>query len=215
MRPLTLERPKPMILVGDEPLLAHIIKSLPEIVDEIILVIGYKGEYIREYFGDAFAGKKITYLEQKEKRGTADALFIARQKLRGRERFLLLYADDLHDAGSIKKSLEYPLSLLVYPVANPERFGIVVIDDNGRVINIEEKPKNPKSNLAAIGVYVLDQHIFDYQPDQHENGEYYLTTMIEKMIKDHEMFAITTAAWMPVGYPEDLERAQAFVKDRK
>ena len=81
MRPLTLTAPKPMVRVGDKPILRHIIDALPPKVDELVLVIGYFRDQIRDYFGDEFSGKKITYVVQEQKRGTADALRLCKNVL--------------------------------------------------------------------------------------------------------------------------------------
>src|SRR3989344_8985294 len=96
MRPLTLTKPKPMLEVLDKPLLHWIIDSLPEEITEIILVIGYKGDQIKKYFGNSFGGRKITYIEQKEQLGTAHALKLVKPILKNGERFIFMYADDLH-----------------------------------------------------------------------------------------------------------------------
>ena len=77
-----------------------------------------------------------------------------------------------------------------------------------KIVEIEEKPAEPKSNLVACGVYVLDKHIFDYESTQSLSGEYYLTTMIEQLIRDHQVFAIETKFWHPIGYPTDLKTAE-------
>lgn len=212
MRPLTLERPKPMLEVAGKPLLRHIWESLPDAVDEVVLVVGYKAKKIREYFGNEFLNRKIKYVEQKEKIGTAGALLLCRPYIGVDEKFLLLYADDLHDKASIEKCMRSKQGILVCKVAHPERFGIIVTNDEGIVTDIEEKPAHPKTNLAAIGVYVLDSRIFDYQPERDANGEYFLTTMIRKMIKDHAVTAHETAFWHPIGYPEDLAAAEKLFK---
>ena len=209
MRPLTEEKPKPLLPVSGRPILEHIFDLLPSSVDEILVVVGYKGEMIREYFGDDYKGKKITYIEQKEQKGTADALFLCKEAL-GAGRFMLLYADDLHSAESIKKCAEKDLSLLVYPTNTPERFGIVETDDEGKIVSIEEKPEKPKSNLAAVGVYVLDDRIFNYAPNL-EKGEYFLTSMIAGMIADYPFYAVETDLWIPIGYPEDLAKAESYL----
>ena len=208
MRPLTLEKPKPMLEVAGKPLLHHIWEFLPHEIDEVILVVGYKAKMIKKYFGKSFLGKNIVYVYQKTKKGTADALFLAKPHLNPSEKFLLLYADDLHDKKSIERCVKTEQGLLVCPVKNPREFGVVIADAQGNIIEIAEKPKKPKSNIAIVGVYVLDNRIFKYKPPRKKNGEYYLTSMIEQMIKDHPMKAIKTDFWHPVGYPKDLKTAE-------
>ena len=208
MRPLTLKVHKSMLLVLKKPLLHHIWESLPAVIDEVILVIGYKKETIQDYFGDEYLGKKITYVIQERKTGTARALQLCQPYLASNKRFLLLYADDLHHGPSIEKCLDHDQSLLVARVDNPKKFGVVITDEIGRITEIKEKPNHPKSNLAACGVYVLDNKIFNYEPTPSPSGEYYLTSMIERLINDHEVFAVETKFWHPVGDPADLETAE-------
>lgn len=215
MRPLTLERPKPMLEVSGKPLLHHIWKSLPSVIKEVVLVVGYKGEIIKSYFGDEYLGKKITYVFQENKTGTADALNLCRPYLDDHKRFLLLYADDLHSKKSIEKCLDYDRSILVASVVNPKKFGVVIINENNRIIEIEEKPENPKTNLVVTGVYVLDNNIFNYQATPSSSGEKYLTTMIDQLIKDHEVYAEETIFWHPVGYPEDLKSAEKILSEKQ
>lgn len=83
LRPLTDTTPKPLVLVAGKPLLSHIVAALPSAVDEIILVVGYRGEQIRAYCGDEFMGRKVTYVEQVEQRGTAHALWLCKDLLSG------------------------------------------------------------------------------------------------------------------------------------
>ncbi len=215
MRPLTLKKPKPMLELLGKPILHHIWELLPREINEVILVVGYKAEQIRAYFGDRFLGKKLTYVIQQEKKGTADALFLARPHLDPKEKFLLLYADDLHSKESIEKCLATEQGILVYPVKNPKEFGVVITDKKGNIADIEEKPKAPKTNIAAVGVYVLDSRIFNYPPTRSENGEYYLTSMIAKMLKDHPVQAVETSFWHPIGYPDDLAAAERILQKRK
>lgn len=213
LRPYTHMAPKPLLRVQGKPILTHIIDTLPNVIDEIILVIGYKGDMIRSYFGDMYNGKKISYIEQAEQRGTGHAAFLAQPFLDKGERFLFMYADDLQDPYSIEILLTYPYGMLVKEVSDPTSFGVVLVDRKNRVLEIEEKPEYPKSNLVNIGVYVLDTQIFDYPPELSSSGEYYLTDMVTMFAKDHPMYAIPTAFWHPIGYPKDLEIAEQVLND--
>lgn len=213
MRPLTLTRPKQMILLGGRPLLEHIFESLPDEIEEVILVIGYLGEQIQDYFQDAFGRFRVRYVHQAEKLGTAHALGLCRDLL-GDERFLMLYGDDLQSKRDISRCLRHPLSILVKEVSDPSRFGIVLADENMRVLDVIEKPENPSSNLASTGVKVLDGRIFCYSAHRHSNGEYYITDSLAQLAREHEVKAVLASFWLPIGYPEDLARAEEFLKKR-
>ena len=211
MRPLTLTAPKQLLEVGGKPILVHIFENLPEEVGEVVLVVGYMGDKIRDYFGDKFLGRKISYVEQREKLGTADALWRCRDILGG-ERFLMLYGDDILDKASIERCLAHDLSLLIKEVGDPRRFGVVVADERGRVIDIVEKPEIPPSNLASTGVKVLDGRIFNYPARQHPNGEYYITDSLAQLIKDHDVFVEHAKLWLSIATPEDLIRINESFK---
>src|SRR3989344_4229672 len=96
MKPLTNNTPKPMLKVSGKPILEHILNDLPEKVDEIILVVGYLKEQIINYFGDRFGRFKMNYVIQNGKLGTYHALELCKNLINEKEKFLLLYADDLH-----------------------------------------------------------------------------------------------------------------------
>lgn len=214
MRPLTLEKPKPLLKVGNQTLLEHIIDALPKEVDELILVIGYKGEQIQKFLGEKFNGCKVQYVWQKEKLGTADALMRARHLL-GNEKFLMLYADDIHGEEGLKRLVGYDLALVTAQVEDPRRFGVVLHDNHGRILEIEEKPENPKSNTVSAGAMILDGRIFNYKPSRHPNGEYYLTTMLDQLIKEHNVFAAPASLWISTATPEDLKKAERILKTSK
>jgi len=214
MRPLTENKPKPMVEILGKPLLHHIFDSLPDEIDEVILVTSYLEDKIKEYFGENFGGKKIKYIHQPKKLGTAQALWLTR-KLLGDERFLMLYADDLQSKDDIKKCLAYPLSIMVKEVEDPRRFGVIVADDRGRVLDLVEKPISPPSKLASTGVKVLDSKIFNYPAKQHPNGEYYITDSLAQMARDYELIAVQADFWLPIGYPEDIKKAEAVLRQRQ
>ncbi len=211
LRPLTLDRPKPMVLLKGKPLLAHIIDILPPEIDELIIVTGYLGEMIKDHFGEEYQAKKINYIEQCEPRGTAYATLLCQPFIKAGEKFLLLFADDLHSANSLKSALEHPLAIVTKETSTPEQFGIVEHDYNHRVIGIEEKPEEPKSNLAAVGVYVLDDRIFNMPMPTEKNGEIYLTEMIAELAREHEVRAVISDFWHPIATPEDLLAAEKIL----
>lgn len=211
MRPLTDTKPKPMLKIGEKPLLHHIFDALPNEIDEVILVVGYLGDQIEKYFSKQFGQFKIKYVKQKEKLGTGQALHLCKNIL-GKDKFLMLYADDLQSKKDLTRCLCYPLSVLVKEVKDPRRFGVVTVDKNGKILEIVEKPENPLSNLVSTGVKVLDSRIFDYPLIQHPNGEYYITHPLAQLAKDHEIMAVKADFWFPIGYPEDLQKAEEALK---
>ncbi len=206
MMPLTSTIPKPLLRIGQYTLLDYTLRALPSVVDEIILVVGYHGEQIVEFMRAHYPNLTLQVAWQREQRGTAHALLEVRHLLK-QERFFLLFADDLHSKTAIASMLNHDMALLVAESEHPEKFGVVVADSHHRILSIIEKPEHPPSSLVNVGVHLLDSRIFNYVPQQHTNGEYYLTTMIDGLIRDHAVFAQLTDFWFPIGYPDDLLRA--------
>ena len=179
MKPLTNNIPKPMLKVAGKPILEHILNSMPDKVNQVILVVGYLRQQIQEYFGNNFGRIKINYVVQNGKLGTYHALELCKDMLDEDEKFIVTYADDLHGVENFKKCAESKnCSILTLEAQDPSKFGVVEVDNSGAVVGIEEKPKNPKSNLVSTGVLVLDKNIFNYPANKHTNGEYYLTDSI-------------------------------------
>lgn len=213
LRPLTDNCPKPLVQVGEKMLLDHIVDALPTAVDELIIVIGYLGNQIKEHCGAEFHGRKVTYVEQIEQNGTAKALWLCKDLLRGR--FLFMFADDIHGKKDIARVASFSRGMLTMTSDTPERFGVVVRNPNGTLAEMIEKPTHPPSNLVSTGVMVLDEHIFEFEPETPVKGEYYLTEVIERYAKEYPIAVVEEHLWIPIGYPEDIERAEKMLRLRE
>lgn len=217
LRPLTENTPKPLVKVAGKTLLDHIVEALPSAVDELILVTGYLEEQIKEHCGDEFHGRKVTYIHQAEQNGTAQALWLCKDLIKGR--FLFMFADDLHGVQDIARATSFTRSMLTLTTDTPERFGIVVRHPDGTLAQMIEKPDHPPSNLASTGVMVLDEHIFEYELIVERKGEFYLTDVIEEYAKDYPIAVVEQNLWIPIGYPEDIQRAEqilsSLIQDRR
>jgi bifunctional UDP-N-acetylglucosamine pyrophosphorylase/glucosamine-1-phosphate N-acetyltransferase len=210
LRPLTENTPKPLIKVKDKTLLDHIVGALPSAVDELIIVTGYLEDQIQQHCGEEFYGRKVTYVHQEEQKGTAHALWLCKDLLRGR--FLFMFADDLHGRKDIARATSYTRSMLTLSTDSPEKFGIVVRHPDGTLAEIIEKPEHAPSNLASTGVMVLDDNIFKFDPFATETkGEYYLTDVLSEYAKDYPIAVVEQDLWIPVGYPEDIAKAEAVI----
>lgn len=211
MRPLTLERPKPLIEVAGKSILEHVLDVLPSEVDEVIIVVGYKADMIKEKFGDSYKGKKLRYVHQWMPAGTAHALSLARPFLTGK--FMLLNADDILGPEALAEAVKHPLAILVATHTEPEKMGVIAKRADGTLEEIEEKPEKPKSNLVNTGVMVLDERLFGYEAPRHATGEYFMTDPMSSLAKEHPVMVIDQPVWIPVGYPEDIAKAEAKLKD--
>lgn len=208
MRPLTETIPKPLIKVCGKPILEHIVDALPAEIDEIILVVGYKGEMIREHCGTEYKGKKIQYVVQENpKAGTADALLAARGLAKGS--FLVMYADDIHGKESLAQVVKTESGMLAARSETPEKFGVLVMNEDGTLKAIVEKPKVPPSNLVNIGGFLLTEDIFEIELKMSELGEYLLTDSVTEYALRRPMTVVEQTLWLPIGYPDHIALAEA------
>lgn len=207
MMPLTERIPKPLIKVNNKTLLGYTLDVLPDLVSEIIIIVNYLGEQIVDFVKSEYPDKKVNFIWQDDCLGTANALELAKPHLTG-EKFIVMFSDDIHSRKAVAEAAGYDLSLLVEESEHPERFGVVGIKGDGYVKNIIEKPEKPETNLVNAGVHVLDDRIFKYKAEQHSNGEYYLTDLIDQMAQDYPVKAVKTDMWIAVGYPEDISKAE-------
>lgn len=210
LMPLTADRPKPMILLNGRPLLEYVLDELPNEISDIILIVGYRNEKIKEHFGDSYHGKSITYLEQKERLGTAHAVQMARPLIR--EKFLLLNGDDIGDKASFEEGLKYDYCLFVAEHDEPQRFGVVEINPDQTLKRIVEKPEKPATNTVSTGTMVLSPEIFDIPLVQHPNGEHYIVDSLAGIMKKHPIRVIRQRSWITVTYPEDVPKAEELLK---
>lgn len=132
MRPLTYQVPKPMARANGKNLLEHTISRLPKEIDELIIVVGYLAEQIINHFGDEFEGRKVIYVKQKKLLGTAHALSLCEQHIRGR--FIVLMGDDMYSTEDIKNCLENEWAWLVKKVRGKFVGGRIMYDSSGNVV---------------------------------------------------------------------------------
>lgn len=199
--PLTENRPKPMLPVGGKPILEYIINKVENLVDNIYLVVKYKKDMIIDYFRDH---SKITFVEQGAIDGTGYALLSARNYLG--DEFLVINGDIIFE-DDLSGILSYENAMGLVEVENPENFGVVLLDREGNVVEIEEKPKNPKSNLINGGVYKFQSDVLDILEDLEpsERGEVELTDAIKELIKERRIKGVKLKGyWNDIGRPWDL-----------
>ncbi|MBW2976260.1 NTP transferase domain-containing protein [Candidatus Woesearchaeota archaeon] len=158
----TEEIPKPLVEVGDKPILYHLMKLYSDAGHkDFILCLGYKGEKIEEYF-KGNKGWKIKFLHTGENANKAERLMKAKEFIEGNT-FLLSYGDDLSDV-DINKTIEFHkksekiVTLVAVPLVSP--FGILEVNEKHEVTKFKEKPK--LSHLINGGFYVMDKKIFEY-----------------------------------------------------
>lgn len=166
LHPLTKVTNKCLLPVYNKPMIYYPIQSFVDSgIDDILLVCGGNaaGEFLRVLGnGEEFGLKHLHYTYQAEPKGIADALSLAEEWADG-EPIAVLLADNIleHDFTDYVESFESGARIFLTEVERPEFYGVVEVSGN-KVLSIEEKPKYPKSNLIAVGLYMYDGTVWDY-----------------------------------------------------
>ena len=213
LRPLTHTGAKHLIPVANKPILFYALEALAEAdVREVGLVVGDSYADIERAVRDGSQwGLRVEYIEQHDPRGLAHAVMTGRQFV-GDDRFIVYLGDNLFQHG-VKEFAEEngercDAALMVREVEDPRSFGVVEPDVDGNVVRVEEKPKDPKSNLAITGIYLFNKHIFEaiesIEPSWRNELE--ITDAIQQLIdagrvvRAHSM----DGWWKDTGKPEDV-----------
>jgi bifunctional UDP-N-acetylglucosamine pyrophosphorylase/glucosamine-1-phosphate N-acetyltransferase len=209
MRPLTETVPKPMLPVADRPLAAHTADAAVDAgATELVFVVGYGADSVRGYFGDEYRGIPVAYAVQEEQLGTAHAVAAARDHLDGP--FAVLNGDNLYDAGGIASLFAAAPSVAGYRVPDPTSYGVLSTDDR-RVTGIVEKPDEPPSDLANAGAYAFPAEAEGWlDVGQSERGEYEITDVLERVIREYDTTVVEVERWMDVGRPWELLEANEW-----
>lgn len=212
LRPLTDKIPKPLLKVAGKPILEHNLDQLPPQVEEVIIVVGYLKEKIKNYFGNEFNGRKIIYVECKKRRGTGHALMLCKDFLKD-DKFISMMGDDLYSKKDILKCIKYDLCVLAKEIKGPGRFGVVKVDKNDFIecITDDDFSSGTGSVLVNIGLFVLDKRIFDYEMIRLSSGEFGLPQTVGRMAKDYPIKVVKATSWLPIGYPQDLKKAEDYI----
>ncbi len=206
MGELTRDIPKPLLILKDKPILEHVLESLPDKIDQIIVTTGYLGEKIKNYFRDSFNGLPIEYvLQDSNMPGTGGALWSAKDLINNQ--FLILNSDDIHSPDFLTQITESPLA---FGVAKKEWDGYLAVlaDNDGNLCDLVSQSGQ---KLISTGVYALDKRIFEYEPFLTSNKEYSLPRTILKMTKDYPIKLIHSDFFMPINTPEDLRKATEII----
>ncbi len=213
MGKLSEKTPKPLLEINGKPKLAYTIEQLPDKITEVIFVIGYLGEQIRNYFGNEYANKKINYIEQTNLNGTGGAVMTTKSKID--TKFLVLMGDDLYLKTDLEKMLNYDFAALAYKTDDVSNYAISKIDKDGFLIEVVETPHNEKEGNANTGAYMLSPSFFDWTlvPKQEGSNEYGLPQTLAKNKGTNKIKVITTDKWFPIGNPQALEESQKVIHD--
>lgn len=212
MGDLSKTLPKPLLEVSGKTLLEHKFDVLPEEVDEIVLVVGYLGNLIRERYGENYKGKKISYAEQGSINGTAGALWSAREILR--DKFIVMMGDDLYgkrDVGRACKSSTW----LIFAMELSEPRGGKILASGGKVEDIIESDEHNSPGLVSTNLFSLDVRLFEHEmvPKSEGSAEFGLpqTVLAASRKSGISLELVQTNSWIQISSPEDLEYAEKVI----
>ncbi len=217
MRPLTRHVPKPMVrFVGADGirrnLIEHNLEILPKEVSEVIIVVGYLKEQIINHFGDEFNGRKLRYVEQKKPLGTAHAVGLAQQYIKGR--FLVMMGDDLYCKSDIKACIASEgNSILIKKVRSKFSGGQMEFDKSGNLQAITEGLHDKGYINAAL--YAIVPEYFNYEQVSIKGGkEYGLPQTLVTMVDEHPIKVVESKWWYQISDLSDIKRAPKLIKNR-
>jgi len=223
--PLTKITNKHLLPIFDKPMIYYPIETLVEAgIRDLLIVTGGRnsGDFLRLLAnGKEFGLKHINYTYQEGEGGIADALALAEHFAEG-SKICVILGDNIIE-GSIREAVrdfeqqERGAKILLKEVEDAERFGVAEIK-SGRIVGIEEKPKNPKSNLAVTGIYMYDQTVFEKTKtlEPSARGELEITDVNNAYIHEGSMtFNYLQGWWTDAGTFESLHRAANLVHDTR
>jgi glucose-1-phosphate thymidylyltransferase len=220
LRPLTFTQAKQLVPVANKPVLFYGIEALAEAgIKEIGIIVGETKQEIKDAAGAGERwGVRLTYIEQDEPLGLAHAVMIAESFL-GQDPFVMYLGDNLLKSGILSLVREFEARkpnalILLTEVPNPQMFGVAELS-NGRVVRLVEKPKEPKSNLALVGVYMFDPHVFEavHAIKPSWRNELEITDAIQYLV-DHGYEVqphLVSGWWKDTGRIEDILEANCLI----
>ena len=208
LRPLTHNRPKPMLPAANRPILEYVLDSLVDAgLSRVCLVVGYKRDRVQDHFGPTYRGVPIDYVVQEKQLGSGHAL----QQAAGAvgDSFVVVNGDRVIEskmvAAVIDAHEESPAALAVLEHGNAQRYGAVDVE-NGTITALVEKPDRREFRLINAGVYAFDRDIFDaLARADRTDGTLPLTTAVEALVEERQVQAVRTGGlWVDATYPWDL-----------
>lgn len=218
MRPLTYTTPKPLLPLLNKPLVMHVIDSLPEEVDEVVLAANYKIDLLRDFFDEVETDKNVHVVDEPEPRGTGGAVKNVEEYLD--ETFFVINADIISSI-DLKAYLDFFRSkggigaISAWRVEDPSEFGIMETDDDHRIKRFQEKPGPGEafSNLVNAGHYILEPEVLDRIPSDRKVS---MEDEIFPRLLDDGLYGYRFKGhWVDCGRPSSLFKAHRTLLDEK
>jgi glucose-1-phosphate thymidylyltransferase len=210
LRPHTYTVPKVLLNVGGKPIIGHILDDIIESgFTEATIIIGYLGDMIKEYVLKHYS-IKVDFVEQEERLGLGHAIYLSRHTF-SRDPILIILGDTIFDVDIKAMLASSHTALGVKKVEDPRRFGVAETN-NGLITRLVEKPENPASNLAVVGLYYIKQPQILVEclkemikTNSRTKGEFQLTDALQMMIdRGEKMETFNVEGWYDCGKPETL-----------
>ena len=223
--PLTMVTSKQLLPVYDKPMIFYPLSTLMLAGIKDILIISTPQDLpnFKKLLGNgSHYGINLSYAEQPSPDGLAQAFLIGEEFI-GNDSCAMILGDNIFYGAGLSKHLREAESKKVgatifgYYVNDPERFGIMEFDSNGKAISIEEKPENPKSNYCVTGLYFYDNRVVDFakKVKPSERGELEITDLNKMYLEDGNLNVVTLGrgyAWFDMGTVDSLTEATEFIK---
>jgi glucose-1-phosphate thymidylyltransferase len=222
LRPHTHLTPKPMLRIAGKPVIDYVMDDLQKLggVEEVIYITGHLKEKVEHHARTRYPFRSV-FVEQKEQKGTADAIALARPYVD--QPVMIIFVDTIFDAdlGVIKRTKADGI-IWVKEVEDYQRFGVVVADKDGNMTKIVEKPKEPISKRANIGLQYIDNwklmfegidHVMRQPPNK---GEFYLTDAFQYMVdKGAKLKVMDVEGWYDAGKLDTLIETNRIILEKR
>ncbi len=214
LRPLTHHTPKPLLKVGGRPVLSYLIDDVLKLgVEEMVFIVGYRKEVVEAFIAAEYPQINAHFVEQKVMDGTAGAVKLAEPW--ADDELMILFADTLFDADlDLARRLDPEWAGVLWgrEVEDYQRFGVIVTDERGGMQRIVEKPSEPISKLANIGVYFIRDYKLLFEGindtlarDPGPSGEFYLTDAFQYMVdQGGALLTAPVEGWYDAGKVETV-----------